>query len=235
MVPTLSIVQVNTDGITVKVKRDSYEWLRDTCREWEHLTRLNLEEAHYSKMFVRDVNSYLAVTTDGKVKRKGAYEYVMGWHQDASALVVPKVAEQVLVYGKPIRQTVEEWPDLMDFMMRIKVPRSGFLQWGDIAPVLADDGVDENGYPRHKQLAPTDGLIQNTTRYYVAKHGKPLTKWLPPLGGVKKDGSPRDSWRSFAVKSGWNVQVCNTLTGTEDRPDYDYYIKEVEALVMVLK
>ena len=209
MVPALSIVQVNTDGITVKVKRDSYDWLRDTCREWEHLTRLNLEEVHYDRMYVRDVNSYLAVTTDGKVKRKGAYEYVLGWHQNAGALVVPKVVEQVLVHDKPIRKTVEEWPDVMDFMLRTKVPRSGKLQWGE-------------------------QYVQNITRYYVAKGGQPLTKWLPPRGGVKKDGTPRDQWRSFAVESGWNVQVCNEVN-TDLPIDYEYYIKEVEALVMRLK
>jgi hypothetical protein len=92
----------------------------------------------------------------GEVKRKGAYEHKALWHQDASALIVPKVAEQVLIYDKPLRQTVMEWPDKMDFMQRIKVPRNGFLRWGD-------------------------DTVQNTCRYYVSIGGKPLVKWLPPL------------------------------------------------------
>ena len=60
---------------------------------------------------------------DGSVKRKGAYEYKVGWHQNAGGLVVPKVAEKVLTQGAPIRQTIEQWPDVMDFMLRTKVPR----------------------------------------------------------------------------------------------------------------
>lgn len=91
-----------------------------------------------------------------KVKRKGAYEYDLEWHQNASALVIAKVAEQVLVYGKPIRETVVNWPDRMDFMLRVKVPRSSQLWWGDTQ-------------------------VQNTCRYYVSTGGKALTKVMPPL------------------------------------------------------
>ena len=107
-------------------------------------------------MAIRDVNNYLAVSVDGKVKRKGAYEHEMEWHQNASALIIAKVAEQVLVHGKPIRETVMHWPDMMDFMLRVKVPRSSKLYWGETQ-------------------------IQNTTRYYVTTSGKPLTKVMPPL------------------------------------------------------
>ena len=100
----------------------------------------------------------------GKVKRKGRYEWDVEWHQNASALVVPKVAEQHLIHGAPIRQTIESWPDKMDFMLRVKVPRSSKLLWGG-------------------------NQIQNTTRYYVSQGGHPLTKVMPPL--AKKPGEWR--------------------------------------------
>ena len=202
----LQVIQVNTDGITVRLPRvGGLGMLERVCVEWENQTRMNLEEVEYSKMFIRDVNSYIAVREDGGVKRKGAYEYVMGWHQDAGALVIPKVAEKVLVEGAPIRTTVENWPDLMDFMMRIKVPKSGQLQWGE-------------------------QQVQNTTRYYVAKDGKPLTKWLPPTK------TKPDKWRPFSVESGWAVQVCNNVSGAIGaRIDFDYYVQGVEKLVMGLR
>jgi hypothetical protein len=91
-----------------------------------------------------------------KIKRKGAYEYDLELHQNHSALVVPKVAEQVLVHGLPIRETVENWPDLYDFMLRVKVPRTSHLLWGE-------------------------DKVQNMCRYYVTTDGKPLTKVMPPL------------------------------------------------------
>jgi len=64
---------------------------------------------------------------------------------------VPKVAELVLLRGAPIRETVETWPELLDFMIRIKVPRSSKLVLDRSMGALEQ--------------------IQNTTRYYVAQGG----------------------------------------------------------------
>ena len=154
----LKLIQVNTDGLTVRVPRAN-KWMVDTARAaWESRTGLQLEEAIYSHMFIRDVNNYIAKYEDGSVKRKGAYEYKMGWHQNAGGLVIPKVTEKVLIEGAPIRQTIEQWPDVMDFMLRTKVPRSSYLQWGT-------------------------EVTQNISRYIVSKKGRPLTKWMPPLKG----------------------------------------------------
>ena len=201
-IPGLRLVQINTDGVTVQVPR-AQKFMVDVVRSaWESRTGLELEEAIYRLMAIRDVNNYLAVSEKGKVKRKGAYEYSIGWHQNASALVVPKVAEKVLIEGAPIRETIENWPDKMDFMLRIKVPRTSHLLWGD-------------------------EKVQNTTRYYVAKGGKPLTKVMPPPKG-------KTEWRRIGVESGWNVQVCNDVRDAVLPVDYQWYINEVEKLTLGL-
>ena len=197
------LVQVNTDGLTVRVRRTELDDLERVCREWGTLTGLNLEQMRYRRMFLRDVNNYIGQYEDGTVKRKGAYEWKTGWHQNAGGLVVPKVAEKVLVDGAPIRETVENWPDLHDFMLRIKVPRGSYLQWGE-----------------HQ--------AQSTTRYYVARGGKEMNKWLPPL--ARKPGE----WRKIGVESGWNVQVCNRIEDAVLPVDIDYYVEQVEKLVLGL-
>jgi len=204
----LKIIQVNTDGMTVRVPRAN-KWLVDTARAaWESRTGLQLEEAIYSHMFIRDVNNYIARYEDGKVKRKGAYEHKMHWHQNAGGLVVPKVAEKVLIDGAPIRETVEQWPHIMDFMLRTKVPRSSYL-------AIEHDGVASQ--------------LQNVTRYYIAKDGGHLFKWMPPLKA--KPGV----WRKIGVESGWGVQPCNDIQDAGKLPvDFDYYIREVEKLCLGL-
>jgi hypothetical protein len=56
----LKIIQVNTDGMTVRVPRAN-KWLVDTARAaWESRTGLQLEEAIYKRMFILNVNNYLA-------------------------------------------------------------------------------------------------------------------------------------------------------------------------------
>lgn len=199
----LKLIQINTDGLTVLVPRAN-KWMVDAVRAtWEARTKLQLEEAIYSRMFIRDVNSYIAEYEGGKLKRKGAYEYDMDWSQNHGGMVIAKVAEKVLIEGAPIRQTVEQWPDIMDFMLRTKVPRSSYLAWGD-------------------------GKVQNISRYYIAKGGKPLNKWMPPLKA--KPGV----WRCIGVESGWNVQVCNDIKDATLPVDYDYYIREIEKLTLGL-
>lgn len=202
-IPGLQLIQVNTDGLTVRVPRNM-KVLVDLARAaWQERTGLNLEEAVYKAMMIRDVNNYIAVYEDGSTKRKGAYEWKVGWHQNAGGLVIPKVAEKVLVEGAPIRETVENWPDIMDFMLRTKVPRSSHLQWGD-------------------------DKVQNITRYVIAKNGKPLRKWMPPLKG-------KSEWRCIGVESGWKVQVCNDIRDAEGvEIDFDYYVREVEKLCLGL-
>ncbi len=208
-IPTLSIIQANTDGLTYSCGRQHIEKTKSVVKEWEQITNLKIEINLYEKMWIRDVNNYIALYTDDKVKRKGAYEYNTQWHQDASALVVPKVAEKVLLESLPIRKTVEEWPDIMDFMMRVKAPRGSHLS------------IEYPGENPQK--------IQNITRYYVSKEGPSMVKWMPPLKG-------KTEWRRIGVQAGRRVAVCNDLL-LSDRPpvDFDYYINEVEKLCLILK
>jgi len=200
------IIQVNTDGITIQMRRDEKPVVDAICKQWEQDTRLSLEFVEYQRMFIRDVNNYIAQKTDGSVKRKGAYQYEIEWHQNASALVVPKVAEQVLIYDKPIRETVMNWPDKMDFMLRVKVPRSSRLFYVC--------GHDEQ-------------QVQNTTRYYVSQGGGTLIKQMPPLKG-------KTDWRRMEVEKGWTCCVCNDIRDAMLPINHEYYINEVEKLCLSL-
>lgn len=201
------IIQVNTDGLTIKwPSRKNKAVLDDTCEGWENMTGLTLEENAYRKMCIRDVNNYIAQYKNGDVKRKGAYEYDVAWHQNHSELVIAKVAEQALIFDAPIAQTVRNWPELNDFMICGKAPKSSYLEAGGVQ-------------------------VQNTCRYYVSTVGVELNKWMPPLKG-------KTDWRKIGVCKGRKVAICNDLSTVgadwRDCIDYDYYINEVEKLVMGL-
>lgn len=57
---TARLIQINTDGLTVKIKRDEMPMLESIRKHWETMTKLQLEEAMYSRMWVRDCNNYIA-------------------------------------------------------------------------------------------------------------------------------------------------------------------------------
>ncbi|KKN66521.1 hypothetical protein LCGC14_0470550 [marine sediment metagenome] len=214
-IPGLRLLQCNTDGVSVKVPNGQLPLVKNVCDAWEKRTGMNLESAEYSRMFIRDVNNYIAEYVNGDVKRKGTYEHAppgerapLGWHQNLSALVVPKVTEKVLLEDAPIAETVRNWPDFMDFMLRTKVPRNSYLAL---------------------RIGEEQTRLQNTTRYYVAEGGGNLIKWMPPLADWKE-------WRSIGIDAGWGVQVCNDIKDAGRLPvDFEYYIREVEKRVLILK
>lgn len=212
----LRVVQANTDGITVKCPKVHRAHMASVITWWEGITKLKMEFAEYDVMCIRDVNNYIARYTNGKVKRIGAYEWKhekdggrLRWDQNHSCLVVPKVAEKVLLEGAPIRETVEQWPDIYDFLSRVKVPRTSRL----VATAPAPDGwADVKALP-------------NTTRYHIAKEGVRLIKIMPPLKG-------KTEHRRIGVESGWNVRVCNDIRDADrSQVDHEYFIREIEKLV----
>lgn len=205
----LKIIQVNTDGITVALKKDTREQYDKICEDWQKQVKLQLEFAEYSKMIIRDVNNYIAVYTNGEVKRKGAYQYEdLGWHQNQSALVIPMAAEACMLQGVPVNEFImkhsENQDNKWDFMLRTKVPRSSRL-------VLVKD----------EQEIP----LQNICRYYPCKDGGKLVKIMPPL----EEGG---EYRRLGIDTAWTVVPCNNIDDFKSDIDYEYYINESNKLLI---
>lgn len=154
----LDIIQVNTDGLTIHCPRDELSQVDAICHWWQSMSHLTLEEVEYRRMFIRDVNNYIAEDTKGNVKRKGAYEYKTEWHQDHGRKVVAMAAEAELLYGVPVEDFITAHTDHYDFMMCTKLQRTSHLMHGET-------------------------LVQNTTRYYMSTDGDYLYKMMPPLKG----------------------------------------------------
>lgn len=163
----LTMIQANTDGITFLCPIHHMETQRQICKRWEAMTGLELEEALYSRMFVRDVNSYIAEKVDGKVKRIGAYAHQtaeqnlgtreLPYHKDWSMRVVALAAEANMIHGTDIEEFIRSHPDYYDFLKRTKVPKSSVLEWGG-------------------------EQVENTVRYYISADGKDLEKVMPSKG-----------------------------------------------------
>lgn len=207
-IPRMQLIQVNTDGITVKIPREHRGLYDEICKKWEKQVGLQLEFADYKTMFIADVNNYMALYTNGKVKRKGRYQYEgLGWHQDQSALVIPKAVEAFMLHGKSIEEFVIGHNDDYDFILRTKVPRSSSL-------ILKFEDREE------KQ--------QNICRYFVSKSGGKLIKRMPPLAGKEEAGD-----REIGINTEWNVTPCNDLDKFDRlEVNYDFYISEAKKLII---
>lgn len=211
-IPELEIIQVNTDGITVKYPRQHEELYYKICDDWQKHVKLELEYADYESMHIANVNNYIARYTNGKVKLKGAYvSDELGWHQNHSAKVIQMAASSEMLEGVPVEDFIRNHKNKYDFLLRTKVPRSSSL-------VLLTQIDDEGSEFEETKL-------QNICRYYACKEGGKLIKIMPPLDGGTE-------FRRLGIDVLWNVKPCNNINDFEWDVDYDYYINEAKKLVI---
>jgi len=243
MIPGLEIIQANTDGITCKLPKSVLHLFELWRADWEAKTRLKLEEAVYSKVWIADVNNYIALYESGKIKLKGKYwypktadDYEGNWHKDLSMVVVPKVIEQSLIHGWDLSDVLRCCVNPFDFMKRVKTPSGAKIYIGD-------------------KVQP------KTVRYYVSKSGRPMVKIANPKGPIGeykrkskltdeeynriKASIPAGTWDerihtknkskyalvSTSIEEGWLVKECNRAEKFNfDDVDYDYYLEEIKKL-----
>jgi len=217
-IPELTLIQVNTDGLTVKVHKRFESNVMNVAKAWEKSTGLDLERADYSRMFIRDVNNYIAEQTNGKLKYKGAYCFTtpladphgfdLDWHKNHGGVIIAKTAAAVLTQGVDPLEFLAHHDDPLDFCFRAKIPRSSRLE--------TDDGE----------------ILQNVTRYYISTEGVELTKVMPPLPKAP------DKERRIGVHVGQKTTIINnlescgfSLTSVPANIDYSFYLKEIDKLV----
>ena len=240
-VPGLKIFNVNTDGIGFVSPRVHAEQINIICAWWEGATKLTLERDEFKQFHQRDCNNYIAVQDD--VKRKGAYEYNMQWHQNQSALVVPKAAEAYLVHGIPTSEFIRNHSDVMDFMLRTKVPRAakliGRTSEGD-TPLqnITRYYVSNSGVKLVKIMKPTPVQIENWAalpHWFHEDTGQHKCSAKPPSGkyriGIAPSATPLD--REISIESAYLVTPCNNMQGSVITDiNYDYYITEADKLCL---
>lgn len=72
--PGVQLIQSNTDGVMWKLNsKDDIETYKSICEEWCKRTRMTLDHDLIKKVVQKDVNNYLIVMENGKIKSKGAY------------------------------------------------------------------------------------------------------------------------------------------------------------------
>ena len=249
-VPGLEMIQVNTDGLTVRIPRTSCAAYDAICKHWEAFTLLDLEFVDYKSMWVRDVNNYVALDTKGKLKTKGAYwtpdlgdDYAKSmsagaghWHQPINHTVVARAAVDQMVHGIPVAVSIHACTDPFDFMMVYKSTRGSTLYIGETAQA-------------------------KVTRYYAARNGGAMVKVSPPVEGAqpgafkRKNGVTQYEYNKFdpftwnaavhtgnrsvyderrtEVEKGWLVAQCNDASAFNwGNVDYGFYIAEAEKLLI---
>lgn len=156
-IPNSELIQINTDGLTLKLKKEYEQLYYETCKEWEEITGLMLEYAYYDRMMIRDVNNYIAIYTNGKTKCKGAFEFEkLPLHKNKSELIVRKAVFNWFVNNIPVEKTILEADNILDFCIGARVKRDAKFLY-----------LDKNGREYN---------LPRTIRYFISTSGVIIKK-----------------------------------------------------------
>lgn len=114
------VMSANTDGIVILCKKAFSSAVREAMDSIEVLSGYVLEETHYSGIYSRDVNNYIAVKTDGSVKGKGVFAET-GLMKSPAGQICYDAVKQFVADGTPIFQTIYNCDDIRGFVHVKKV------------------------------------------------------------------------------------------------------------------
>ena len=204
----IHVISANTDGVTIRIRKDLVDKMHEINYWWGQVTNYELERTDYQKIIFSTVNDYLAIKTDGDVKKKGDFLTDFELHKNKSARVCAIALEQYFVHSVPIEDTIRAHTNVYDFCLRQKSSKDFHYE-----------GINK--------VSGEKNIYNKLIRYYVSKKGEKLLK-------VKNEGCDTNAAEISQVEAGeWVMHVCNHLT--QDHPldniNYDYYIERANRIV----
>lgn len=230
------IVQANTDGLFVLLKKSIYDKVNNVCREWEQLTKLTLEEDRFEAMYQYAINDYIAV--------KEEYTDIRDRFLAGEQIVQKKKTGELY---KSIEQIQDDYIKQKGmFITKVQlgkgltpkiIPEAVIKYFVDGIPV--EDTIkgckdikkflmaEKTGKQWNVEYMKED--IQRTNRFYASTNGGYLWKW-------KQVGNAEKQYQNMLAASG--VTLLNKFDDKpiEDRKiNYRYYLRECYKIIEDLK
>ncbi len=206
----LQVLQINTDGITIRLLKSDLDKYYQICKEWEKYSNLTLEYVEYTKMIIGDVNNYSAIKLDGKVKNKGRFEITkvvgseIAYNKDNSFKIVPIALQEYFTKGTPIQETIKNHINIYDFCGRQKFKRDSIGKTHSV-----DYRSDGTAYEKIE-------VQQKNTRYFISNTGSTFIKYYNK-GTIE------------LINAGYLVTIFNKYIERNDyNINYNFYIKEAQ-------
>jgi len=211
----LELVMMNTDGFEVSIPREYESTYSSVCKEWELLTKLELEFVDYQKMIISDVNNYIAIYTNGKTKTKGKYEFKdIPLHKNKSHSIIPYAVYNHWVHNINVEETIKGHRNIFDFCAGVKAKKS--VERGQSSYELHSIAIQDLKITK----------LSKTVRYYICKENHDGYLMKRYSGGVIEQVEAPS--RKGKVFKDWKVKYFNKYfqpeSFTDYNIDYQYYI-----------
>lgn len=122
---SVKVIQLNTDGLMISLDVEDLDKYKAICSEWQARTGFELEEDKIKKIIQKDVNNYIEIAENDKVKIKGGY-LVRGiapagaFNVNNNATIVAKAIVDYFVKGTPVEDSINACEDVLSFQLIAK-------------------------------------------------------------------------------------------------------------------
>lgn len=237
----VTVLSANTDGIMVEFPTTARKRVLKVFAVNSKRTGFEYEETPYRTVAMKDVNNYVAVTTDGKVKSKGLYasndpaENPLYLMKNPTMEVCTRMVKDYLSKGWLPEESIEQYDDMRDYVA-IRNVKGGGVQHKKYITVDDWELIEDHGSAKNVWSSATSGKqVKRKSRPAPYEHGiggTPFgrvarwymtTKQLPPITYVESNNT---------VPKTTGAMLCMTLP-TELPKDLDrhWYIKEAYSML----
>lgn len=211
------LLMINTDGLEIKILRNKEAEFITICKQWETITKLELEYDEYDFIVARDINNYLGKFTNGKTKCKGAFEYEnIPLHKNKSFSIIPRAVHDYFIKDIPIENTIYNHKNIFDFCGGVRAKSSEVRGSSKFVIYKVENGevIEEK--------------LSKTVRYFISKKGGTLYK-VYSNGSKEHVEAPIKKGKQ---KRDWKVTIFNRYYPSDDyNIDYQYYIYKANELI----
>ena len=207
------IGQLNTDGILYLVERSKFDDVMRVCKEWEGITKFELEHEYFERFYQFAVNDYIGVykgyseSHDSKlIKTKGLFlqEPVLG--KGMAPQIIANCLVEYFVNGVPVDKTLKECTDIKKFLTFQKVKKEFSVEY-------------------------CGELITHINRYYMSTNGCKIRKCK-----VDSQTGKRTNYEDICATSG--VTLFNKLQDIDIKDahiNYGWYRNEVYKIIYAIE
>lgn len=205
------IIQSNTDGVFVLIKKDKLPQLEEIRIWWETKTKLKLEDDYFEAFYQYAINDYIGVKegysktkNSDLIKKKGLFIDKVSLGKGMAPMIIPEAINKYFVDGIPVDETLYGCNDILKFCTYQKVNKKFQVLYGG-------------------------EKVRHINRYYMSTNGKELTK---------KDPTDTSGRKPTALCAGSVVTIYNKF---DDVPiekrniNYTYYKKEIYKIINALE
>lgn len=203
------IIQSNTDGVFVLMKKSIVDKAHAWCDEWCKITGLTLATDRFERFYQYAINDYVGVKegwseshNKALIKKKGLFIDEPQLGKGLAPLIIPEAINKYFVEGIPPEQTIKECTDIKKFCTFQKVDKKFEVFYGG-------------------------ERVPHINRYYMSMYGKPIYKQK-----LNEQGKPFGSKIALCADSA--VTIYNKF---DDKPieergiNYSYYLTEAYKII----